>query len=53
MGQLMIRIASKSHVLAGRKYIFGASRGFGDLGRMVIYFRELGSAGNYFRGARE
>ena len=29
----------------------GAPRGFGDLGRMAIYFQEAGSTGNYFRGA--
>ena len=28
----------------------GAPRGFGDLGRMAIFFRELGSTGNYFQG---
>ena len=28
-------------------------RGFGDLGRMAIYFQGAGSTGNYFRGARE
>ena len=27
--------------------------GFGDLGRMTIYLRELESAGNYFKGGRE
>ena len=31
----------------------GAPRGFGDLGRMALIFREPGSTGNYFRGARE
>ena len=32
----------------------GPPRGFWDLGRMAIFFfRELGSTGNYFRGARE
>ena len=31
----------------------GAPRGFGDLVRMAFIFRELGSTGNYFRGARE
>ena len=28
-------------------------RGFGDLGRMAIYFQGAGDTGNYFRGARE
>ena len=28
-----------------------APMGFGDLGRMAIYFRDLGSTSNYFRGA--
>ena len=32
---------------------YWAPRGFEDLGRMTIYFRELGSTGNYFRGYRE
>ena len=31
----------------------GAPRGFGDLGRTAIYFRELGSTGNYFHGSGE
>ena len=31
----------------------GAPLGFGDLGRMAIFFRELESAGNYFGGVRE
>ena len=34
-------------------YNVGAPRGFGDLGRMAIYFRELGSTGNYFQGFGE
>ena len=31
----------------------GPPRGFGDLGRMAIYFQGAGDTGNYFRGARE
>ena len=31
----------------------GLPRGFGDLGRMAIYFQDLGSTGNYFMGAGE
>ena len=31
----------------------GAPRGFGDLGEWLSIFRELGSTGNYLRGARE
>ena len=31
----------------------GPPRGFGDLGRMAIIFRDLGSTGYYFRGAGE
>ena len=30
-----------------------APRDFGDLGRMAIYFRELGSTGSYFKGYGE
>ena len=34
--------------------IVGAPRIFRDLGRMAFFiFRELGSTGNYFRGAEE
>ena len=33
---------------------YWAPMGFGDLGRMVIYFqRDLGSTGNYFQGFGE
>ena len=28
----------------------GAPRGFGDLGRMAVYFQGAGSTGNYFQG---
>ena len=31
----------------------GGGRGFGDLGRMAIFFHGAGSTGNYLRGARE
>ena len=31
----------------------GAPRGFGDLGEWLFNFRDLGSTGNYFRGAWE
>ena len=30
-----------------------APRGFADLGRMAIFFRELGSTGDYFKGSVE
>ena len=32
---------------------YWAPRGFGDLGRIAIYFQGAGSTVNYFRGARE
>ena len=31
----------------------GLPGGFGDLVRTAIYFRELGSSGNYFQGSGE
>ena len=45
-------INSKEHenVMGFRRHIIGPPMGFGDLGRMTIYFRELGSTGNYFQG---
>ena len=39
-----------STVFKNAENMYGAPRGFGDLGRMVM---ELASTGNYFRGARE
>ena len=33
--------------------IMGGPRGFRDLGRLDIFFMDLGSSGNNFRGAGE
>ena len=48
-------INSKEHknVMIFCRHIIGPPMGFGDLGRMAIYFRELGCTGNYCQGFGE
>ena len=38
---------------SGSPYSVGAPKGYGDLGRMAIYFQGSECTGNYFRGAWE
>ena len=52
MGQLLPLLTNRQVPLLTRGKV-GPPRGFGDLGRRAIYFRELGSTANYFRGAGE